>query len=169
MDIRIQEASNDDIDQLVELVLQFRNEHSRIIGGDKKCELSDVKNNVRSHLTSTKYGYLVAVIDSKRLVGYRSWFYQDEFYFTRELYVVAQMRKKGVARQLFKYFEEWILQKGQEIACISIAPQNSAMIKLARSEGYDIINTIELRKSLSLNPRKPRTEISFLGFSWNVL
>jgi hypothetical protein len=41
------------------------------------------------------------------------------------------------------------------------------MIELARSEGYDILNMVELRKDLLPSDRK-RTEVDALGRKWWV-
>jgi GNAT superfamily N-acetyltransferase len=78
------------------------------------------------------------------------------------------MRRKGVARILIRHFEEWVKEKGQDIACISCTPHNLAMIMLARSEGYEILNMIEMRKNLT-EKEKPRGEVEALGFKWKIL
>ena len=84
------------------------------------------------------------------LVGFRRWVLQEGFYFTREMYVVADRRRQGIAGLLIRSFEEWLLDRGQDIACISIVPGNSAMIGLARAVGYDgIAPSVEILLPLS--------------------
>ena len=79
------------------------------------------------------------------------------------------MGRQGVAKELVRYFEQWVLSKGQDIACISCAPQNVAMMTLARSEGYEILNTIEMRKALTGDAREPRSETKAVGLKWKIL
>ena len=103
------------------------------------------------------------------LLGYRKWKYRDDFFFTKEMYVVLETRRSGIARELIQFFEKWVLSRDQKIACVSIAPHNTAMLNLLRSEGYDILNTIELRKNLSSDNHTPRSEIEVFGHKWKVL
>ena len=79
------------------------------------------------------------------------------------------MRRQGVAKELVRHIEQWVLGKGQDIACISCTPQNVAMMTLARSEGYDILNMIEMRKNLTDDAREPRSETEAVGLKWKVL
>lgn len=43
------------------------------------------------------------------------------------------------------------------------------MIALARSEGYDILNMIEMRKDLTRDSRPHRDETDALGLKWKRL
>lgn len=55
------------------------------------------------------------------------------------------------------------------ISCINCMPQNVAMINLARSEGYKILNQIELRKNLTDEAPEPRGERKTLDYRWEIL
>lgn len=169
MKIKIRVISNKDIDSLSQLVLGFKNEHSRMIGGKKTIKLKDALREVKQHIQRKNTGYFVAVNTKNQLIGFRRWELLDGFYFTRELYIIPQARKQGVAKLLIRHFEKWLLQKNQSVACISCTPHNLAMIMLARSEGYQILNTIEMRKDLITRPRKPRNKTQALGLYWEVL
>jgi len=70
---------------------------------------------------------------------------------------------------LIRHFEQWVLEKGQEITCISCTPHNIAMIQLARSGGYDLLNTVELRKNLTERMPNPNREVEALRLSWKAL
>lgn len=169
MGIRIREATKEDIDNLAQLVLNFRNEHSRMIGGEGTFILDDAMEEVRRYLARDDTGYFVALDSSDKLIGFRRWELHDDFYFTRELYIIPDARRRGIAKALVRHFEKWVIEKGQDIASISCTPHNIAMIALAYSEGYDILNMIEMRKNLTKNYREPRSETKVLGMKWNIL
>lgn len=170
MPIMIREALRDDADDLARLLLAFRNEHSQMIGGNGSFTLAQATEEVQGNLGRQDSGYFVALDSpSNQLVGFRRWELHENFYFTGELYVIPGMRRQGVAKELVHYFEQWVLIKGQDTACISCAPQNVAMMTLARSEGYEILNTIEMRKALTDDAREPRGETKAVGLKWKVL
>ena len=121
----------------------------------------------RTNLESDAAGYILAIDSGRRVVGFRRWENHEGFHFTRELYVVPEMRRKGIARQLIRFFEQWLLDKGQDIACISTVPANRRMIELARSEGYEVLNMLELRKDLVPSDGK-RTDVDALGWKWRI-
>jgi GNAT superfamily N-acetyltransferase len=116
-----------------------------------------------------KGGYMLALSAAGDLVGFRHWELHEGFYFTRELHVLRSARRRGVARALIHHFERWLLERGQTVACISCTPHNLAMIELARSEGYGILNTIEMRKNLNVDHCTPRGRADALGLVWEVL
>ena len=174
MDTTIRPASRDDLRELAELVANFKREHSRMIGGSKEINPQNLVEEVEERLDKRKQGYFVATNPSTEgatgnLLGFRRWKCEEDFYFSKALYVEPDARRSGVAKALIQHFEDWLLEKGQEVACISCTPHNIAMIKLARSEGYDILNTIELRKHLTDNPPEHRDEKRALGLNWKVL
>jgi len=168
MRIRVREASKADAKILSKLVADFWDEHSRMLGGRATPAPTGALSRVRGYLVGENTGYLVALDSDNRRLGFRRWEYVDGFYFPRELYVVPGMRGRGAARELIRRFEEWLKDKGQDIACISCTPHNAAMISLARSEGYRILNTIEMRKNLTGDQPQPKAEREALGFTWKV-
>ena len=170
MHVTIREATLEDVERLAPLVQGFWQEHNEMLGGPGEyCTLEEAREEAQKYLSREATGYFVAVDSSGRVVGFRRWELHDDFYFTRELYVVPEMRRKGVARALIRHFERWVLEKGQGIACIACTPHNVAMIRLARSEGYDILNTLELRKNLTDRMPKPQGEVEALGLKWKIL
>lgn len=174
METKIRPATEEDEGALTDLMLDFKEEHSRMIGGEKDMEPETARKEVRTRLKCQDEGYFVAVPkEPKReqcnLLGFRRWKYEEDFYFSKTLYVRPEARRSGVARALIRHFEDWLVDKGQEIACITCTPHNVAMINLARSEGYDILNTVELRKNLTSKPPEPRKEKEALGLNWKVL
>ncbi|MFP4136708.1 MAG: N-acetyltransferase family protein [Candidatus Acetothermia bacterium] len=168
METRIRKARKADIPELAELLKLFREEHSRLIGGDKTVDTKETLKETKTNIEKTARGYFVAELDDGRLIGYRSWELRDEYYFTKELFVKQKYRREGVARKLIRELEDWLKKRDQDSACISCVPQNLAMINLARSEGYTILNQIELRKNLTEDPAEPNEKRNALGYSWEI-
>ncbi len=169
MKVKILEATKDHILALSHLVHAFWNEHASLLGRKSSVTLKDAEREVRKYLEMENAGYFIAVDNGEKIVGFRRWELHEDFYWTRELYVIPEMRMKGVARALIRHFEKWVLERGQDIACISCIPHNVAMIMLARSEGYDILNMIEMRKNLTDNQPEPRGEVEALGLKWKII
>jgi GNAT superfamily N-acetyltransferase len=168
--IRIRQADPRDAEELIQLVHQFNQEHSQLIGGGGTHREQEAAAEVKAYLRTADTGYFVAVqAESGSIVGFRRWELHEGFYFTGPLYVVPEARGCGIARALVRYGERWVAEHGQDIACISCVPHNTAMIALARSEGYVILNTIELRKNLRDDADEPRGEAEALGLRWKVL
>jgi len=169
MKIEIRHAELPDIDLVAGLVARFRMEHSALIGGDSQVAASEVRNEIEAHINSERCGYILGFDRDGAAAGYRRWEDSDGFIFTRELYVIPQYRQMGIARQLIEFTEKWLLEIGQDIACISIVPSNDVMIGLARSMGYTTLNTIEVRKDLTGGGRKPRNQVEAVNSTWEVL
>ena len=168
MEVEIREVTSREAEDVTDLIVRFREEHSRLLGGSKAVEREEVSNEVMATLKAEDKGYFVAVIEGE-VVGYRSWEFRDEFYFTQELFVMPDYRQEGIAKALIRRLEDWLEERGQNIACIKCVPQNVAMINLARSEGYKILNQIELRKHLADELPEPRSEENALGYRWDIL
>jgi len=169
MRVKVRQAVGDELDSLAEMVIDFREEHSRLIGGDKIVDREEVLEEVRRRLSDKQTGYFVAVSPEEGIVGYRSWEHRDDFYFTKELFVKPDWRRRGVAKEIIEKMESWLVDKGQDMACISCVPQNIAMIELARSEGYKVLNRIELRKELAGDGTDARDRERALGYEWDIL
>lgn len=169
MKVEIREATLQDIELLAQLVSQFWEEHSRKLGSERRIAPSKAQDEVQRFLSAQNSGYFIALDEHQQPLGFRRWEYHDEFYFTRELYVIPAARRHGVARALLHFFEQWVQERGQDIAVISCTPHNLPMMRLARSEGYTILNLIEMRKNLKDDARPPRGEVDALGFTWEIL
>jgi len=165
----IRPATSEDIPALARLVGQFWPEHSRMIGGNRSITEEECLAEVSGRLSQADSGYFLALNEGGEIVGYRSWELSGTFYTTCEMFVIPTMRRRGIAAQLIERFERWLTERGQDIACISITPHNSAMLKLLVREGYTILNKIEFRKDLSPDARAPRGTLSLFDFEWNVL
>ncbi|MFO8062147.1 MAG: GNAT family N-acetyltransferase, partial [bacterium] len=167
MEYKIQQATTRDIEGLSLLLKAFRNEHSLLLSSNREYTLKEAQEEVKSVLEDPACGYFIIESDGE-MAGFRRWELHEGFYFTREMYVREDMRGRGLAKAMIRHFENWVKNNGQGIACISCIPVNDPMIDIARSEGYDILNTIEMRKDLK-GRNKAYNTVSALGRIWNVI
>jgi len=71
MAVLIREATHNDRGDLARLLLDFRNEHSRMIGGEGSVTLDEAADEVQANLSRCDTGYFVALDSaSKRTVGF---------------------------------------------------------------------------------------------------
>ena len=64
-----------------------------MLGGRATPAPTAALSQVKGYMVGENTGYLVALDSEDRVLGFRRWEYVDGFYFTRELYVVPEMRK----------------------------------------------------------------------------
>lgn len=166
-DIKIREATEGDREELLPLIRDFWNENRYSAGYEANRTLENAEEEFNKYMNKEEAGIFLAE-DDNRIVGFRSWEIQDGFYFSRELFVIPELRRKGVARKLIHHFEIWLQEKNQDKACVWVTPRNEAMIELARSEGYDVLNMIELCKPFEWSIEDPPGEAEALGRKWRI-
>ncbi len=96
MELTIREATLEDLDRLVPLVQGFWQEHNEMLGGPGEYyTLEEARKEAEKHLSRKDSGYFVAVDSSGRFLGFRRWELHEDFYFTQELYVIPEVRRRG--------------------------------------------------------------------------
>lgn len=153
---------------MLPLIRGFWNEHRQTAGYEPSWTLDKAEKEFNRYIENEGSGIFVAKDSENKIVGFRSWELNNDFYFTRELYVIPEMRRKGIAKKLIKHFEVWLKEKGQDKACIWITPRNKAMIELARSLGYGVLNMIEICKPFEWREANPPGEAEALGKKWRI-
>jgi len=86
----------------------------------------------------------------------------DGAYFGRELYVRPEQRRRGIGRLLLHEVERRVRAAGEKDLFVSIVPANRVALAFALRCGYDVLNTVELRKNLD-DSLSPRSEVECLG------
>ncbi|MCK4304688.1 MAG: GNAT family N-acetyltransferase, partial [Candidatus Eisenbacteria sp.] len=88
-------------------------------------------------------------------------------YYIEELVVAEDGRGKGIGGRFMEAIENQLRTEGQQDVFLSMVwPGNPAAIDFYRGLGYDLINTIELRKGLA-SDRRGR-EVKFLGRQFHL-
>ncbi len=91
----------------------------------------------------------------------------DGVTFMEELVVAEDMRGKGLGTKMLRGIEEQLREEGETDIFLSMVwPGNLRALDLYRRLGYDLINTIELRKGLDEDRRGQPTR--FLGRSFHL-
>ncbi len=86
-------------------------------------------------------------------------------YFLRELMVTEKYRLRGIGSSLLNAAEKFIYDAGESNLYLSLLPRNTVALRFFVRNGYNTINTIELRKPLS-DERVQRTPLLLLGLKF---
>ncbi len=86
----------------------------------------------------------------------------DGVYFGEEFVVSESHRGRGIGKRFLRALEDELREVGEQDLFLSMVwPGNPAAIDFYRHQGYDVLNTFELRKGLRRDRRG--REIEFLG------
>lgn len=73
---------------------------------------------------------------------------REDCFWAEEIYVKPSYRRKGVGKSLANKVEQHVLEKGGNYVYAMLSPQNKSALLFLRTLGFDVLNTIELVKSL---------------------
>ncbi len=143
---------------VIELTRQLYAYHRRLQNAPEFTE-ADARESVAEW--SAKQGVATWVWqESGEVVGFARARYAGVYFF-EELVVEEKRRGKGVGRRMMTGIETELRGAGESDVFLSMVwPGNKRAIDLYRAWGYDLINTIELRKGL--NEDRRGEEIEFL-------
>jgi len=102
------------------------------------------------------------------LLGFVRYECHDGAYFGRELYVRPEQRRRGIGRLLLHEVERRVRAAGEKDLFASIVPANRVALAFALRCGYDVLNTVELRKNLD-DSLSPRSEVECLGLHLKLI
>lgn len=88
----------------------------------------------------------------------------------REIFVEKPFRKQNVGSRLLMRCEDLVKEKGETSIYLFVEPRHSVSLRFLTHNGYDTLNTLELRKDFvktSLNKRQG--EVKILGHRLRLL
>ena len=108
--------------------------------------------------------------DSAMLVGFARVQLWDGAYFVREVFVTRPFRRQSVGSRMLASCESLVRRKGETSVYLSVEPLHSISLKFLIRNGYDTLNTIELRKDLTRSSLTERLgNVSVLGHRLRLL
>ena len=113
--------------------------------------LNFVRNKVVSPKASRRLGLLLRVV-----------------FWAEELYVKPTYRRMGIGKSLMETVEQYVQEKGENYIYAMVSPQNRSALLFLERLGYDILNTIELVKSLESISRSDVRIIEFLVSPYKI-
>ena len=136
--------NNTDADRIAPLVAEFRTQLKAYKGIVSRPDTDAEKEEILEFLGS---GFPVyAVEDHGALVGYIVCRIDEPCLWVEHIYVREDCRRKGVGTMLFRKAEEIAASMGEDTVYNFVHPNNENMIRFLRSNGYTVLNMIEIRK-----------------------
>ena len=136
--------NRNDADRIAVLAAAFRTQLKSFKGIKSQPDVDAGKEEIIEFLES---GFPVyAVEDSSVLAGYIVCRIDEPCLWVEQIFVREDHRRKGVAAMLFRKAEEIAASMGEDTVYNFVHPNNENMIRFLRSQGYTVLNMIEIRK-----------------------
>lgn len=146
MNINVKMADIHDIETIAKLYYDFYYE-LRDKQGCKVEDIEELKNSVKYYINDPHNVIFLAFVNED-VAGFVRVSEREGCFWAEEIYVKPNYRHMGVGRSLMNNVEQYALEKGSYAVYTMVLPQNKSGLLFFRRLGYDILNTIELAKSL---------------------
>ncbi|MEA2090421.1 MAG: GNAT family N-acetyltransferase [Thermoproteota archaeon] len=169
LNVQLREYRESDFLGLATLYKLFFNEMREWQGwGALKLEDKQAEKIARESLN---HNSLVFVAEEKgNLVGFARIQLWDGAYFVREVFVKKSCRRRGVGSSLLAKCEEEVGRAGETSLYLMVEPKNLRSLNFLVKNGFDTLNTIELRKDFAEGGAPEREgEIQVLGIRLRLL
>ena len=142
--MQIRRADENDIDEISELIADFRVTLAGFRGLNGERNLESARKEFMEYMEKG-YPIYVAIEDSK-IVGYLVCRIEDDVVWAESLYVLPEYRRKGIGTALYEKAEEIAESLGSDTVYNWVHPNNNAIISFLKKRGYSVLNLIELRR-----------------------
>ena len=142
--IVIKKADKEDSERFLDLYAEFYND-LRIRQGFKQHSRESYRGDVERYLSHDKV--FLAETGRGSTVGFIRVSEREGCYWIEELYVKPEFRGKGVGRRLVNKAENYIKEHDSHVY-IMVLPQDRRAMSFWLHQGYSLLNTVELAKSL---------------------
>jgi ribosomal protein S18 acetylase RimI-like enzyme len=154
-----------DFASLCQLVAEFFSFH-RSLAGRGPMPPEEAATLIPTDMLRPECTILVAEMKTEgTIVGFCRIELHEGAYFLRELIVTEKYRLQGIGSLLLRAAEKTIQDAGESNLYLSLLPRNTVALRFFVRNGYNTINTIELRKPLA-EERVQRTSILLLGLKF---
>lgn len=167
--MKIRRYRNSDFESLARLYRTFFNE-MREWQGWEQLELGEKEAEETARESLGENSWVFVAEDSARLVGFARIQFWDEAYFVREVFIEKPVRRQRVGSKMLAKCENLVKRRGETSIYLSVEPKHTISMRFLIHNGYNTLNTLELRKDLvqgSLTERQGETEI--LGHKLRLL
>ncbi|HUV97907.1 MAG TPA: GNAT family N-acetyltransferase [Candidatus Paceibacterota bacterium] len=143
--MRIRGCRDNDFDALALLYREFFNEMREWQGLEQlKLDEEGAAETARESLGMISWVFVAE--DSGELVGFARVQFWDGGYFVREIFVTEAFRRRSLGSRLLTKCEDLVKKRGETSTYLSVEPGHSVSLKFLAHNGYDTLNTLELRK-----------------------
>jgi len=132
---------------LVPRTAAFRVDLAALRGDRREPDLTAAAAELQDYLDKAM-PIFVTERPSGEIAGYLVCRVDGETVWTESLFVGPAYRRQGVAGQLYAQAERLAVERGSDTVYDWVHPNNDPIIAFLRKRGYDVLNLLEIRKSL---------------------
>lgn len=141
---RLININEDNIYGLVYLVKDFRKALAKYKNLESKIDVDEALEELRYYIQKNYPIY--AISDNGKYIAYCVCKVEDDVVWLESIYVLPQERRKGVGKLLLERAEELADEYHSDTLYFYVHPNNHEMLNFLKSNGYDVLNLIEIRK-----------------------
>lgn len=134
-----------DKDELIRLIGRFRVKLAELKGVKKELDLKSAQEEL-AYYQHKKFPIFVAEDKELNLIGYHVCRVEDDIIWSESLYVVPEVRRRGIGTALYEKGELLVNEVGGETLYNWVHPNNDISISFLKKRGYDVLNLIEIRR-----------------------
>jgi ribosomal protein S18 acetylase RimI-like enzyme len=165
----IRRYRDNDFEALALLYREFFNEMREWQGWEQlKLDEEEAAKTARESLERNSWVFVAEY--SGRLVGFSRVQFWDGAYFVREIFVARAFRRRSIGSRLLARCEGFVRRRGETSTYLFVEPRHSISLKFLAQNGYDTLNTLELRKDFGqAGFVERRGRVSILGQELRLL
>ena len=143
--MKIRSFENSNRKRVINLIGDFRVSLAKLKGIEKQIDFKSAEEELDFYL---KKDYPIFIAEGKKnsVIGYHVCRVEDEIIWSESLYVIPEMRRKGIGSQLYEEAEKLVKKLGGDTVYNWVHPNNEISIPFLKKRGYDVLNLIEIRK-----------------------
>ena len=144
-DYRLIRINEDNIYGLVYLVKDFRKHLAKLKNRESDVDVDEALEELKYYVDN---GYpIYAISDAGRYIGYEVMKIIEDVVWVESIYVLPEYRRKGVGKLLLQKAEEISEEYRNDTLYFNVHPNNHGMLRFLKTNGYDVLNLIEIRKA----------------------
>lgn len=142
---RFIDIDEDNVYGLVYLCSDFRKTLAKLKGNTVTADVDDMLEELRYYL---KRSYpIFAIADNGKYVAYGVCRIEDDVVWLESIYVRPEYRRKGIGKMLLDKAQNIATEHGNDTLYLYVHPNNDTMLNFLKTNGYDVLNLIEVRKA----------------------
>lgn len=157
--IKIIKVNDEDkcLESLSYLLIDFRNEVALLKQRKLNYSLLKAQEELTEYFTSNYEVY--TLLKDEKAVAYAVLKIFDETVWLEQLFVSKAERRSSFASQLLDIANNRARDYGKETAFVNVHPNNHKMISFLASNGYNVLNLLEVRKLYNRESIKTKIQV----------
>ena len=162
--------------KIVEYREQFRDDLIKLLGLNrivlaelrsikKEFDLNAAKEELEYYL-GKKFPVYLAIDEMENILGFTVCKIEDNIVWDELLYVIPELRRKGVGSALFAKAEALAQRLGRETLYNWVHPNNYRSILFLKKQGYNVLNLIEVRKKVATDNITQKVNVGKFEFDY---